>query len=286
MAQNVISLRRRRVCRILSQCFLIFVLALITVAVLYPLLFVVITSFKNYGQVLADPFGISFDHPENYINAWIQGNFGAYFLNSIIVVVCGVAAQVFFTAIISFAIGVLRYKGSSVVMFALMSTMFLTGEIISIPLYVLFYNLGLLRSLWAIILPAMFGAPGMGALLASNYIRKIPNELHEASLLDGANFLQMFFRIDLPMMRPILTFVAIQVFTGTWSDFFWPFITVYGNPSAYTLPLGLIAFQSQNSAQFGVLSAGLCIITLPIVIFYCFFSKYFLEGAAAGAVKG
>ena len=96
-----------------------------------------------------------------------------------------------------------------------------------------------------------------------------------------------FFRrlLELPK-KTLLTLVAIQTFTGSWSDFYWPLITITTNDAARTLPLGLINFQSQNNSEYGVLSAGLVILTIPIVALYAGLSKYFIEGVAAGAVKG
>ncbi|MBS6465086.1 MAG: carbohydrate ABC transporter permease [Firmicutes bacterium] len=106
------------------------------------------------------------------------------------------------------------------------------------------------------------------------------------ALLDGAGLFSIFWHIDFKLMIPMLTLVAIQTFTGSWSDFYWPLITITTNDAARTLPLGLINFQSQNNSEYGVLSAGLVILTIPIVALYAGLSKYFIEGVAAGAVKG
>ncbi len=277
---------RRRAGELASKILVIVLMTLVTVLVLYPLLFVVSTSFKDYMQFVNDPFSIKFTHPENYVTAWERGNFGPYFINSIIVAVCAVCGQVFFTALIGFAVGTLRFKGSGIILFIMLSTMFFTSEITSIPQLILIRELGLFGQLGALILPAVFGPPGMGALLVSNYMKKIPRELHEAAVLDGAGIFRIFLTLDLPLAKSILALIAILCFNGVWSDFLWPLIVLQSNSAAWTLPLGLITFQSVSNADYGVLCAGLCILTAPIVVFYASASKYFIEGVAAGAVKG
>ena len=147
-------------------------------------------------------------------------------------------------------------------------------------------ELGVLNTIWALILPGVLSPAGLGVLLGVGYVQKIPKELHEAALLDGANAFQLFWHIDFRLMIPMLTVVAIQTFQSSWSDFYWPLITITSNDSARTLPLGLITFQSQNNSSYGILSAGLGILTLPIVLLYSALSKYFIEGVASGAVKG
>ena len=262
------------------------IMLLLTVLVLYPLLFVFSTSFKTYGEFLESPFSISFAHPENYAQAWIDGNFSTYFLNSVLVTGVTVVAKVFMSGLVAYCVAVLKIKGWKIVMAVIMSTMFFTGEITGIPTFLLARELHLLDTIWALIVPGLLGPAGLGALLGMGYAKKIPKELHEAALLDGAGIFGIFWYIDLVLMIPMLTFVAIQTFTATWSDFFWPLITITTNESAKTLPLGLINFQSQNNSNYGVLCSGLCIMTVPIILLYSFLSKYFIEGVAAGAVKG
>lgn len=272
--------------RVVGTVILWTIMLLLTVLIIYPLLFVVSTSFKTYAEFLEKPFSISLQHPENYMQAWIDGHFSVYFFNSVLVTGTTLIAKVFMSALVAYCIAVLQIKGYKAVIIVIMSTMFFTGEITGIPTFLLVRELHLLDSIWALILPGLLSPAGLGALLGMGYAKKIPRELHEAALLDGAGVLGIFWYLDLRLMIPMLTFIAIQTFTASWSDFFWPLITITTNESAKTLPLGLINFQSQNNSNYGVLCAGLCIMTVPIILLYCFLSKYFIEGVAAGAVKG
>lgn len=284
--ERISDMDRKKWIKFLFDALLFLFMVLVTVSILYPLLFVLTTSFKDYNEFLKYPFRIMFTHPENYATAWVKGRFSIYFFNSVLVAVCAVGGQMIMTAIAAFTIGRLEFKGSSILMFVMLSTMFLTGEITSIPMFILIRGLNFYDTIFALIFPAALGAPGMGALLASNYVKNIPKEIHEAAVLDGASIPQTFWYLDFPLMKPILTLAAVMCFNGIWSDFMWPLVALPTNRSAWTMPLGLITFQSENNAQYGILCAGLVILTLPIVLFYSFFSKYFIEGVAAGAVKG
>ena len=277
---------RAEVKRIVSNVVLFVVMAVVTVLVLYPMLFVLFTSFKTYAEFLDDPLGFSFAHPENYARAWIDGHFSTYFLNSVLVTALTVLSKVFMSGIVAYCVGVLQFRGYKIFMAVILSTMFFTGEITGIPTFLMMRSINTLDTLWALILPGVLSPAGLGALLGVGYAKKIPKELHEAALLDGAGLFSIFWHIDFKLMIPMLTLVAIQTFTGSWSDFYWPLITITTNDAARTLPLGLINFQSQNNSEYGVLSAGLVILTIPIVALYAGLSKYFIEGVAAGAVKG
>lgn len=270
----------------LAKTGLILCMIFITVLVLYPLFFVIFTSFKTYAEFIANPFSLSFRHPENYSKAWVDGHFGTYFFNSVLVTVLTVIAKVFMSGVVAYCIGVLQFRGHKVIMAVVLATMFFTGEITGIPQFILMRELGVLNTIWALILPGVLSPAGLGVLLGVGYVKKIPKELHEAALLDGAGVFRIFLYIDFRLMLPMLTLVAIQTFQGSWSDFYWPLITITSNDAARTLPLGLINFQSQNNSDYGVLSAGLVILTLPIVLTYSCLSKYFIEGVSVGAVKG
>ena len=118
-----------------------------------------------------------------------------------------------------------------------------------------------------------------------NYVKGLPKELDEAALLDGCSLLQNLFRITLPLLKPVIVTVMIFNFQGTWSEFYWALIEIKKD-SLKTLPLGLMNFNSMYNTDYGVLCAGLCIATIPVVLLYLKCSSYFIGGMVAGAVKG
>lgn len=286
MSEKEASITRQKRVDLIVNIILGIIITLITIAILYPLLFVLSTSFKTRGEFIKSPFSLSFAHPENYSDAWVKGGFSTNMVNSFTVSIAAVAVQVFTTACTIFAIGVLKYKGSMILFYLLLFTMFISGEVTTIPLFLLIRELSLIDSLWALLLPAMLAISGTGVFLGVTYVKNIPNDLHEAASLDGASVIQIFFNVDLILIKPVLAYVAITTFTSYWNDFFWPFIVLPTNAKAQTLPLALINFQAQNGSMYGILCAGLVIMCIPILLIYSFFSKYFLNGVAAGAVKG
>ena len=286
MSEKSASIQKQKAIDLTINICLGIVITVITAAILYPLLFVLSTSFKTRGELIKSPFSITFMHPENYSQAWIDGGFSRSAVNSVIVAVVAIVFQVFSASLTIFAIGVLKYKGSQIIFYLILFSMFLSGEITTIPLFLLMRELRLIDTLWSLLLPAMITTGGTGVFLGVTYIKNIPNDLHEAASLDGASIMQTFLNIDLHLLKPVLAYIAISTFTASWNDFFWPFIVLPTNEAAKTLPLALINFQAQNNSLYGVLCAGLVITSIPILLVYAFFSKYFLNGVAAGAVKG
>lgn len=279
---------RRKVVTVVSNIILAIVLAAIAVLVIYPLFYMVATSLKDYNTYISNPFGIDFSNLKfsNYTEVMRANNILPAVINSAVLSVVSVFLMVLWAAMASFGIGVVKFKGAGLIYFIAVSTMFFTGEMVYIPLYLMYWKLNLLNTFWVLVIPYAVGLSGLGVIMGSGFIRQIPGEIHEAAFLDGAGLSHLFFRIDLPMLKPILAMVAIMQFQSTWSEFFWPLITVIGNREVYTLPLLLIGFRAQDATYYGQYCAGLTIMTVPIVLVYCFFSKYFMEGMAAGAVKG
>lgn len=267
---------------------LIVILIVIVVSILFPVYFVISTSLKSYSEYVRNPIIIDFTKISflNYKEVLESHNFFGAFVNSAFITAISVFASVIFCAIGSFAISVIRFKGSNFFKALSIVTMFFTSELTYIPLYMLYNKLGLLNTYWVLIIPCLIGFPSLGILLGSNYLSGIPNELHEAATIDGCGVFKMFLTIDLPLMRPVLALIAVMSFQSAWSEFFWPMITTLGNEKIYTLPLKILQFKAADASMFGQYCAGLTIMTIPMVIVYVFFSKYFIQGMTGGSVKG
>ncbi len=272
----------------LIRILFLVLLTIMLAAVFLPLLFVVNTSFKEPADYILNPVGINLARlrPQNYSDVLKANNLVRSMINSVIVSGIAVICSVVSTAFISFAIGVLNFKGSRVIYFIAICSMFLAGEITMIPMYMLYSKLNLIGKLGALILPSFLGLPGLGIMIGSNYIRGVPKEIHEAAFIDGASVPQVFIKIDMYMLIPVLSLTAVMTFQGNWGNFLWPYVTVLSNKEAHTFAITLLQFKSQNASLYGQYCAGLMIMTLPIVVVYAFCSKYFMEGMAAGSVKG
>ncbi|MDR2650463.1 MAG: carbohydrate ABC transporter permease [Clostridiales bacterium] len=252
---------------------------------LYPLFFVLLTSLKSNTDVIMNPFGIRTFEPLNYITAWTVGKVGEYLLNSVITTIITIALQLLVIIFASYAFGKLRPWGSSVLFAITLIGMFVTSEMTTVPNYMTIKNLGLMQTRWSLILPYTAGGLIMGTYILTNFIRALPRELDEAALIDGAGIWDIIVRVDLPLIVPALAALVIYNFNGVWSEFYWALIVVKQD-HLKTLPLGLINFQSQFTSSYGVLTAGLMILMTPVITVYLFFSKYFIAGISAGAIKG
>ncbi len=261
------------------------VLFIFAVFVIYPLIFVILTSLKTNTDVILNPFGIKSFEPQNYVTAWTVGKVGKYLGNSVITTLAALAIQMVLIVLASYSFGKLKPWGSGILFTVILMGMFVTSEMTTVPNYMTIKNMGLMSTRWALILPYAAGGLIMGTYILTSFIRALPKELDEAARIDGAGVFDIMVRVDLPLIVPALATLVIYNFNGVWSEFYWALIVVKDD-ALKTLPLGLINFQSQFTSNYGVLTAGLTILMIPVVAVYLFFSKYFIAGISAGAVKG
>lgn len=268
----------------ISKILLAVILAVVTVVVLYPLVFTLSASFADPYEFSANPFQFKITNPENYEYAWDELKDSVW--TSTVIAAISVVGHVLITCLVSYAIGILNFKGSKIFSFFMLSGLFLTSEITSIPKLILFSELELVGTVWALIIPYIFAPGGMAVILMSNYMKRIPQEIKEAALLDGAGFKDLFLRVVLPLSKPMIAFSAIQHFVGVWNDFLWPLIAIGVFSDFKTMPLAAMGLKSLDLSLYCINFAGLVIMFVPTLLIYAFFSKYFLEGATVGAVKG
>ena len=262
------------------------ILLIIGILVLYPLLFMFMTSLKANTEVFNNPFGITKIHFENYLDAWRTGRVGSYFLNSVKVSFLTLMYQIIIISLASYSIGKLKPWGSGIIFSAILMMMFVSTEMVTVPNYVTIRSMGILGTHAGLIIWYTASGLVMGTYILTNFIRSLPKELDEAAIIDGAGIFQIMISIDMPLVMPALATLVIFNFNGVWSEFYWALITINRYDKLKTLPLGLINFQSQYTSNYAILTAGLCILTLPVIIVYLFFSKYFIANITQGAIKG
>ena len=267
--------------RVLKQIILI----LFALIVLYPIFFFFMTSFKSNFDVISHHFGMSTFQPENYIEAWQVGKIGDYFLNSVYVTAITLIIQMVVIVLASYSFAKLKPWGHKVLFILFLTGLFITTEMVTVPNFSTMKNLGLMDTKISLILPYVSTGIALATYIATNYISSLPKELDEAAIIDGCNIVQLLTKIALPLMRPILATIFIFNFQGAWSEFYWALIMIRSEENK-TLQLGLMNFQSQFNTDYGVLTAGLVIATLPILIIYLKFSSQFIGGMTVGAVKG
>jgi multiple sugar transport system permease protein len=165
----------------------------------------------------------------------------------------------------------------------LLTTLMIPIHVTFIPLYIISRQLGLIDSLWALILPGM--ATVFGIFLMRQYIQTLPSELIDAAKIDGAGEFGVFWHVILPLSRPAIAALAIFTFVRQWNDFLWPVI-VLNKPQNYTLTVGVANLQGEFMTDWGIIFSGAALAALPMIIFFLIFQKYFIEGVRMGALKG
>lgn len=261
-------------------------LILFAVMCLYPILWLVLNSFKTSEELFANPWGLpSAIGFENYIHALDAGNIGRYFLNSVIVAVIAVFFGVLFSCMISYGITRMTWRLSKLAM-----NIFLVGMMIPIyatiiPLFSMFNNIGILNSHWAVIIPHIAFAFPIAVFILSGFFVTIPRDIEEAAVMDGCGIFRIFFQVILPISVSSVVTVAVIVFIGVWNDLLLPQIFLT-DASMMTLPVGLTAFQGQYGTNYVGQIAAVVITIIPSIIVYIILHKNIMQGMVAGAVKG
>lgn len=219
----------------------------------------------------------------NYLEVFRQIPFARYYLNSIFIAAWVTFLQVFTSSMAAFAFARLEWPGRDKVFVLYLSTMMLPGLVMMIPNYQIMIGLGLVDTLTGLVLPAAFTA--FGTFLLRQFMLTVPKSLDEAASIDGASTWRLYWDIILPMARPGLITLSIFTFMGTYHSFFWPLVMLKAQHK-YTLPIGLLYFDSTQGQETNLLMAAVTMSIIPMVIVFVCLQKYLVKGIQLGAVKG
>lgn len=262
-------------------------LAVLAVLFLAPTAGVILSAFKTTRDIaLGDLWSLP--------DALYLGNFAEvlanpavkiYFLNTLLVTAPATAASIALGILAGWVFAKLPFPGSEPLFLVIVSGLFFPPQIILIPLFKLFNTLGLIDTLWPmIIVHTAMGIP-ICTLLMRNFFSAVPNALREAALVEGVNEWQVLTRIALPISLPAIAVLATLQFTWIWNDFLWPLIFTQSD-DVRTVMLGLVFLRGQYSVAWGVQGALALLASLPTLIVFLFFQRYFIRGLTMGAVKG
>lgn len=261
-------------------------LVLACLLVLAPCSFLVLGSFKSVSEFFDSPFGLPRSWGlTNFTEAWKEADLTTAFRNSVVVTAASVFLSTATAAMASFAIARLRMRGGTVVQLLLIAGLVLPTQLVVIAAFVEMRWLGLIGTIWPVILfYAVLGIP-LGVLFLVGFFRSIPAALTEAAAIDGAGTWRQFVDIVLPLSRaPVLT-VAILNSVWIWNDFFIPLVFA-NKESLQTVPLAILNFYGENTTNYGLIFAGVVMSALPVVIAYVLMTRQFIGGVMAGGVKG
>lgn len=268
-----------------GEIFCFIILVLLAIMIIYPLFWIIMSSFKDYAGIYGDVWGLpEVFHFDNYAKAWNRG-ISQYFTNSVIVTIATLVAVVLFSTAAAFGICQMRGALGNAVFLICMGCFLLTPQVCVLPLFILLRTLHIKNTYLAMILPYIAFRLPISIMLVRTFFVGISKELEEAAIIDGATLVQIYSNIYFPLSTPIISTVAIMTCYYAWNEFL--FATIFIDSSALrTIPVGLMAFSDGLMTEWGVVMAGMVISCAPLVLLFILLQKNFVRGITAGAVKG
>jgi multiple sugar transport system permease protein len=254
-----------------------------TFSLALPFVWMVLTSLKPLAEVGVEEWLPSRPVWSNYAEVFQAIPFARYYWNSIFVAAWVTFLQVFTSSLAAFSFSRIRWPGRDRVFLLYLATMMVPGLVMMIPNYQIMISLGLVDRFTGLILPAAFSA--FGTFLLRQFMLTIPTSLDEAAEADGATKWRIYWDIILPLSRPGLITLSIFTFIGNYQSLFWPLVMLKST-HRYTLPIGLLFFDSTRGQSTHLLMASVTMSIVPMVLLFVVLQKYLVRGIQMGAVKG
>ena len=261
-------------------------LFLLSIVIIAPMVWTVSTSLrKGTDSFTVPPKWLPTDFAvENYAEVFDKVPFGRQIINSTLITWGTVVGQLISAALAGYAFARLDFAGRDLLFWIVLATMMIPIQAVVIPVFIFLRNMGLVDTLWSLILPAVPTA--FGTFLLRQYFLTIPIELEESGLMDGANQWQLFYRIYLPLVKPGLAVLAILSFNFHWNEFFRPLIFLIDNEN-FPITLGIFQLQGyMMTGSIAVVLAGVVMSLVPVIIIFLIGQRYLIEGIMRGAIKG
>jgi len=257
------------------------------VIVMIPFAWTLSTSLKPEGQVYTFPPKWI---PEpilwgNYVDALTALPFGLYTRNTLYLAIGRIVGLLFTCSIVAYSFARLRWKGRDTLFFIVLATLMIPFEVTLVPQYVLFSEIGWVNTFLPLIVPAFFAGNPFFIFLMRQFFMSISSELDDAARIDGCGYFDIYWRIILPLSKPVLAVVAIFAFQNNWNSFLLPLIYLHDR-DLYTLALGLNLFQEENYTRWTLLMAASLTIMLPVILLFFLLQRYFIQGVVFTGVKG
>ncbi len=277
------SKKPKKALPILINTFLIIVLIFIVMA---PFYWITISSVKPTQELVRAkpsffPESFTLEHYKRLVRV---SDYPMFLRNSIIVGVLTVILSTFLAFLAGYSIYRCNYYGKSFISTFIIATYAVPTTLLTVPLYIIFSKVGLINSLWSLVLINVTLTAPLGVWLLKAFLSGVPKEIEEAALIDGANRFQIMFQLFMPLVAPGIGAVAIFNFITSWTEFLFANIFIL-DEAQKTLPPGLARFITQYQVDWGLLMAGAVVTSIPPIILFAIFGKSFVKGLTAGAVK-
>ncbi|MDG5472906.1 carbohydrate ABC transporter permease [Jeotgalibacillus sp. ET6] len=261
-----------------GKIFLYIILCTYAVVTLIPFLWALSSSFKPLSEIVSGainfiPQNFTLD---NYRQIFIEQElFPRWMFNSVFIATVGTGLNILFNSMAGYALARLTFPGKKGLFIIILAVLMIPAQVTMIPNYLILREFGWLNSYQGMIVPSMINATFI--FMMRQFFVNFPKELEEAAAIDGLSRIGTFFKVVLPLAKPALAAQAIFVFMGFWNDFMRPLI-IMTDSSMYTLPLGLNTFKGQFVSYWNYIMAASMVFTLPVLLIYAFFNKYFIKG--------
>ncbi|ECX5776829.1 carbohydrate ABC transporter permease [Listeria monocytogenes] len=248
-----------------------------------PFIWMVLSSLKTDAEILKIPPTI---WPEtftldNFTKLFTEMDFAIYLKNTLIIVFFSFFG-LFLNAMAGYGFAKFKFKGKNKLFYLVLATMMIPGQVTMIPVYLLLNAAGLTNTMTGIVLPGLVGA--FGIFLFRQFMSTISDDLLEAARLDGASEFYIFWRIVIPISRPVLAVQGILTFIAGWNSFLWPLI-IANDEKFYTLSVGLQLLKGQYGSNYALQMAGATFMVIPIILIFMTFQKYILKGFNVSGMK-
>jgi multiple sugar transport system permease protein len=259
-------------------------LAILAAVTIFPFVWMVFTSMKIKGDILANPSSLLpkqfvFD---TYINIWHEVPFARYFLNSLIFAGCVTALSLILNSMAGYAFARLSFKGRNFLFITVLCTMMVPFQVIMTPLFLMISKLGLYNRLLGLVLPRASDA--FGVFMMRQFFITLPIDLEEAGRIDGANEFKIFFRVMLPLCKPIFVTMGVFTFMGNWNDLLYPMLMT-SSEKWRPIQAAIMLFSGKYAVEVNFVMTGLLLAAVPTITAYLFAQKYFVEGIAMTGIK-
>lgn len=263
-------------------------IAIILVVEIYPLFWILTSSFKSQDDFTSQPLWSLPKHLNfhNYVTAWLTGDLGTDAINSLTVTLVSMVVILLIGSAAAFALEVMIWRGRTSILLFIIGGLMVPGQLILLPLFTIYFKLGFTNSLAPLIITYIGQGLPLTVFLMATYFRSVPRELFEACALDGGGVFRCFFSVGLPLVRNGIFTLGMLLFFSIWNDLLVA-LTFNSKPSLSTVQVGLLNFNGQyGQVEYGPLLAAISIVIFSMLIVYLLVNQRVMRGMTAGSIKG
>ena len=253
---------------------------------IFPFIWMVSSALKDSSMIFSYPPKL-IPRPavfENFRTAWMDTGMGQAMINSLIIAVVTTLGNIVVSSMVAYGFAKIDFKGKGFLFLVVLSTMMIPYQVILIPSFIIFKQIGWVNTFYPLIVPSLFGTAA-NVFMMRQYMLKIPNDFRDSGFIDGCGHFRIWFRIMLPMCVPTLVSLGVLTFMGHWNNYLGPMIYL-SSRSKLTVPLVLRTYQGAYSTQWNLLMAASCIALAPVIFVYLISQKFIISGIMLGGIKG